>query len=527
MKKLVTGSDNVDIAIGDSEELDINDDRLGMGLKIPSTVSVPMTYIDGLRNYSDLYNDIYKQMEVAWKLYKYNGIIGNAVDILCDFAVTEVWAEETGNKELDKMLQYFFKNVNQNNSNNVPGVYPVMQEMALEWFTSGNAFPYVSWDEFDDIPKISGSRKLPSSINLLNPQAIYLPSGPVCFGQEVIYLKLDDKLFDMLRKDGRSDPEAALLKQAVPRSIIEKLKNARHNSFGPGIMLNPKFVSHLKRKSKSYQSWGVPYLSRCFASASLIERLRQLDESISAGLINLITIFKIGTENHPANQARLSAFASLIRNPKATTTLVWAHDIELLQVGPDGKLLAFKDKYKDCKEDLLIALGVPPILMSLNQQGGEWVSILALVEKLSNWRSIVAIWLERLCNQISKENGFEEKVRIKWSNMNLKNENEIKNLILAFHDRGLISLTTALQQAGYDINTEINRKKVEKSVADDFIPPQLPFSGNPETSKSKPNESDPKSIKSNVNKTNTKDKNNVNMKTVKTTQVKEPKVFGG
>lgn len=509
------------IEVTNGEETIEIKEELAVGLKVPSSVKTPVNYLSTLKQYQDIYNDIYTQMQVAWKLYQFNSIVGSAVDALVDFAVTNLYAEETGNKKLDALMKHFFENLNYENTNTVPGVYPLMQELALEWFTSGNAFPYVRWDNVE-IDDFDGMWKLPTSITLLNPQSIVLPKDPIAFGQELICLKLDGTLWSKLRLDGRSNPEAALLKSAIPRSMMDAIRSSK-SVFQGEVRLNPKFVTHLKRKAKGYQVWGTPYVSRCFASATLIERLKELDESISSGLINLITVFKIGTEEHPASSARLQKFASLIRNPKATTTLVWAHDIEVMQVGPDGKILAFKDKYKDAKEDLLIGLGIPPTLMSLSQQGEAWVSILSLVEKLSNWRTVTSIWLEKICNQIAKENEFNEKIKIKWDRMNLKDEASIKNLILAFYDRGLISIKTALQQSGYNIEGETSRKKNEDKVKDLFLPPQLPFSSGGETSKGKPSDESVKAIPSVMEKSKTTPESSMKKESIKTVKkVKEP-----
>ena len=453
--------------------------ELAIGLKVPTSVQTPVSYLDGLRKYKDLYNDIYKQMEVANKLYRFNSVIGNATDVLVDFAVTDVYPEDTGNKKLDEILKEFFENVNNSNTNTLPGIYPLMQEIGLEWFTSGNAFPYVRWDNVK-INKQSGVYKMPSSINLINPQSIYIPSGPIAFGQEVIYLKYDAELLEKIRSDGRSNPEVALIKQAIPRSVLNAINDKSNmSSFQEGIRLNPKYITHLKRRAKGYQAWGVPYLTRCFSSASLLERLRELDESVTSGVLNLVTIFRVGTEEHPASPTRLRKFASLLRNPKATQTLVWAHDVDMIQVGPDGKVLQYKDKYKDAKEDILISLGVPPVLMNLSQSGDEWVAILALVERLTHWRRIVSLWLEKICNQIAEYNGYKERVKVKWDRMNLTDEQAVKNLVLAFYDRGLISIETALKEGGYNFESQKSKKKAEKSAGDDkvFATPVLPFSG--------------------------------------------------
>ncbi len=489
------------------EDLDItvNEERgeLAVGLKVPTTVKVPSGYLADLRKFNDIYNDIYRQMEVCNKLYKYNEVVGNAVDVLVDFAVTPVRFEPTGSAELDDILSFWMENLNRDNSNTLPGLYPMTQELALEWFTSGNAFPYRKWDNIE----VNGRQyKLPLNINLINPQSISIPDEPIAFGQEIIYLKYDATLINMLKSDGRSSPEAALLKAAIPRTILKALSD-QSGLNSQGVRLNPKYVTHLKRRAKGYQPWGVPYLTRCFASVTLLEKLRELDESISTGLINLITIFKIGTEEHPASSSRLQKFASLLKNPTATKTLVWAHDVEMIQVGPEGKLLALNNKRKDAKEDLLISLGIPPVLMSLQSGGNEWVAILSLVERLTHWRNVISLWLQQTGNQIAEWNNFEQKTVVKWDRMNLTDEKAVKNLVLAFYDRGLISIKTALNESNYEIDNEIEHKKDERKIQKDFQPPQLPFSATSNQPKGRPDSTEnvPKKPKTALKVTQTVD----------------------
>jgi len=493
------------------EESYVSRPELAVGLKVPSSIKTPIAFIDSLNKYKDIFNDIYTQMTVCNKLYRFNAIVGNAVDVLIDFAVTDVKPQDTGNKKLDEILVRWFEIVNETNTNTLPGIYPLAQELCLEWFTSGNAFPYVKWDDIE----INGSYfKFPANVHLINPQSISIPDGPIAFGQEVIYLKYDDKLLDKLRSDGRSDPEAALIKQAVPRSVLRALN--QRESFGEGVRLNPKYITHLKRRAKSYQAWGTPYLLRSFESVSLIERMKKLDESVTEGLVNLTTIYKIGNDLYPASQARLSAFKSLISDPKATQTLVWAHDVEILQVGPEGKVLQYKDKYREAKQDVLIALGIPPVLMSLESKGDEWVAILSLVERLSHWRKMMSLWMEKICNEIALYNGFEGiKVKVKWDRMNLTDEKAIKNLVLSFYDRGLISVETSLDDSGYIYDTEKGRKKDEKKDQDLWAAPSLPYSGNQNTSQGKPSDSDVKVSKTVKKKDSTKPETVVNDKPIK------------
>lgn len=518
MKTLEQLAEGEAVQISDNE---IAIDNLAMGIKIPTSTRTPVGYLENLQSFKDVYNDIYKQMQVCDKLYTYNPVIGNAIDVLIEFAITKISLESTGKKRLDNVINYFLEAVNFDNNTTLPGVYPLMNQITLEWFTSGNVFPYVRWDNIS-IPNVSGNFKFPVSVTLLNPQSINIPKGPVAFGREIIELKYDSELIDTLKLDGRSNRESMLLRSAIPPTLLKAIRSNRESMLS-GIRLDSRFVSHLKRKSRSYKVWGIPYLTRCFADASILERLRQVDEAVASGLLNLITIFKIGTEEHPASQARLNQFASLIRNPKATTTLIWAHDIQVEQVGPDGKMLQFDKKYKEGKENLMIALGVPPILNSLTSSGGNpFVSILSLLERLSNWRTLSTIWLEGLCNQIAKENNFNERIKLKWDRMNLRDDTSVKNLLLSFYDRGLISIKDAVQESGRKFESVLANQKdqKEKGYEEVFLPPEAPFSG----SKGRPDQSSPKMSKESTNKTKTKPESTVNLKNQKKQKSPDSKV---
>jgi len=485
--------------------------QLAMGLRVPTSVKTPVSYLDNVRSFKDLYNDIHQQIQVCNKIYRYTGIVGEAVDVLIDFAVTRVYPEPTGNKRFDLVLEHFFEQINKETPYSLHGMHPIMEQLCLEWFTSGNAFPYVRWA---NTPVRGTTYKLPALITLINPESIKIPSNLVALGQKAIYLQYDESLINLLSQDGRSNPDAAIVKSMIPRATVESLLS-NSNSGLDGIRLNPKFVTHLARRKKDYQGWGVPYLSRLFSDIALLERLRALDESISEGLINLVTIFKVGTEDHPASQARLNKFAALIRNSKANHVLVWAHDIDVQQVGPDGKILNFAAKTKDAKENLLIGLGIPPTLMASSQARGDaWVSILALVERLSQWRKTITLWLENICSQIAEANGFSQTVKVKWDRMNLVDEKSVKNLILAFYDRGLISKHTSLKDGNYDYDKEKGLKEDEKPDEKLFEPPDLPFSSTTETSKQRPEDT---SIKKKPKKptSETKTDQTVDLKTQK------------
>ena len=449
-----------------------------MGIVIPNTHKAPYDYLlNDIKAYQEVSGDIKKQIELSNKLYKFEGTISTAIDILVDFAITPITLEPTGDKDLDKILEHFNNNINQDNNNTLPGIDPLLQQISLEFYLSGNVFPYEYWEDID-VKEVKVPASIPTSIILLNPRSINIDEASLAFGKEILYLTLDGKLLSVLKQDGRSNPGIKMLKDLLSDNDRRRLQGL--SKYSGRIMINTKLISHIKRKARDYEAWGVPYLTKIFAIVAFIKKLRAVDEITAEGLINLMTVFKLGTDEHPASANRLKAFAQLLKNPTTSLFLVWYHDLDVKTVGPEGKVLEMSGKYKEAYDELLRGLGVPPVLIDQTGSQDPYVALLSLAERLETFRTQIKIWLEKTYHKIAVENNKSDIFpRIRWSRTKLFNETQIKNLILAFHDRGLIGIETALEEAGYDFDTQLKRQKEEKSKGhkEIFMPPKLPFSG--------------------------------------------------
>lgn len=465
---------------------DFSGRTLALGARVPTTVEKSQDFLlNRIKDYDVNYKDydIQKTIELCDKLYRYEGTCGAAIDVFVDFAITKVAAEPTGDDTLDKVLAHFNTQVNSEIPSTIRGIQEVAHKVALDWFIKGNAFPYNSWDNVD-IPDLPSPYKIPTRIVVLNPKLIEIPRDRQMLGDTQIYFKPTIDMVTLLKGDGRSNPGL--------REFKDFLKNSKDNTYG--YKLNSKFVKHLKRKGSDYNGWGIPYLTRAFSAVASIRRLRRLDDATTEGLINLITIFKVGDKDFPADPTRLAYLSNLLKQSTPSQTLVWSHDITVEQVGPNEKVLAFEKKYIEPRQELLRALGVPAVLIdpSLNAGSDPWVSIIALAERLQKFRDIIQIWLEDIYRQIAVSNGYEKIYpKAKWERMNLANDQSLKNLVMQFYDRGLIDAETALTTSGYDYKGVVNRKISNKKNEKLFEPPQLPFGGSP-GQKGRPTKGSPK-----------------------------------
>lgn len=460
------------------------EEQLATGIAIPTYRKRSWDYLNGIKDFDELdENDIYKYIEVSDKLYRFEPIIGTALDLFVDFAITDIELD-TENEELKNIFNYLHTNINSPVYSNTftfaypSGLVPLMHEIGLEWFISGNVFPFSDWER----TVVNGKEyKLPVRIVNLNPRSIKIARNDSILGAETI--SYNPGVIYKSKKKGTTTNNI----NNSSSGGVDTLSNIlNQNKETP---LDNKYVYHIKRRASSFKLWGIPFLTKVFSSIKTKRKLRYLDDSTIDGLVNYLVIFKVGSPDkdspyHKVTPSRVAAFKALIENPQSSNMLVWPHDIDVLTVGPEGKVLDFADKYKTVDSDIIKSLGVPVSL--LDGSGGNvnlaWVSVLALVERLETLRSNIENYVYYIIKQIAKANEIKyDQLSIKWKPTNLRDEKTIKTLLLAFYDRGLLPKGTTLFQGGYNPENilEEKKKEFEDGIDKYFERPDIPFSPSP------------------------------------------------
>jgi hypothetical protein len=374
-------------------------------------------------------------------------VVGTAIDILVDFAISG-FRIEVYNKELQLIVDYLNENINSSVLNKdflfayPSGLFNFSKEIAFEWFISGNVFPFSEWKK----TRVKGkSYTLPYKIINLNPQSIaierynnftgatrltYFPGGVVNDSSVDMGISVKNNS-SILEETGGSNLGGLM-------GLLSKESKA----------LDHRFVYHIKRKASGYRLWGVPYLTKIFTAVQSKRKLRYLDDQTIEGLVNYLVVFKIGSQDiespyHIVDSSRISAFKALIENPNASNMLVWPHDLQIETVGPDGKIMEFKERYDIVDRDIMRSLGVPSALLDGSGSGNVnimWVSVLSLVERIETVRHDIENYLRVLIKSIADANELAfNSFRVKWKPSNLRDEKTIKTLLLAFYDRGLFT----------------------------------------------------------------------------------------
>jgi len=450
--------------LGGDAELVTNEEDLAVGISFPTTLQAPADYLKNITEYKFTKDDYYKKAEVCEKMYFYEGIIGTTVDMLIDVANTELLLIDQKDEKVSKLLTYFLDDMNKGIQTVNKGSGAFVERGMLSYIVYGNVYPYESWRSV----KFDGTNYQLPNVVYLNPKAVKVDDAMVSVGIEKLSIELDINA----------------LKGIDPQFKKEQIKFKG----GKGeVPLEMKNVRHIKRKGMDWEPHGTPMLVRSFPGVSSKKRLKRLDDATTEGLINYLTVFKIGVSDakspyHKVSAARLTAFKNLINSPTASTTLVWPHDIDVITAGPDGKVLDFKDKYAQANAEILASLGIGAGIISGSNMRTSEEKLLVFIETLESIREPFVVYMSELLTKIAVTNKLIEEgetVQVKFSNIKVQDIlQRLKSIILSYYDRGLISYETALTLGGHSFKQEVERKESETDVKKKglFEPPNLPFS---------------------------------------------------
>lgn len=472
--------------LGLIESYQVSDDgsknKFAIGVVIPKRSPTPMKFLQESREYNDTNSGIHEQIRLSNNMYLWEGIVGTSIDVLVDFAVTDGYWENVNSDIAKRILQYWSENVNNQNYNMSRGIKELAKEIVLEWFLAGNSLPYSVWKDTKEA-KLRLRRSnvsLPMDIFLINPLAVKIPEESISFGMKEIYLNLNYGQNNLLNLNRMSEENTKKLQEYLKKINALTPKQKTKDGY---LLLDNKYVYHIKRKGRGYHAWGTPYLTRAFSAFASKKKIKALDDSTTEGLINMVTIFKVGDPDNPKtwNPARIRAFANLLKSATASNYLVWSYDVETEQIGPKDEVLGFDDKYKQVNTEIKEALGLPAGLTigSADSEKTVWITILSLIERLQDIRDKLIVYFEDQGRKVMVENGFEDEYpKYIWANTKLRNEEKVKDLVMKLYDRGILSIKTSIQEAGYDFEKEkgYREQEVREALEKIFSVRQLPFS---------------------------------------------------
>jgi len=431
-------------------------------------------------------------VNLSRQLRSIEGICASVADLLADFGVTK-GAYYSDSEELKLMLNKWANFVNGPIALSkqkgvvfpVPGIRSLSRKIFDDYITDGDAVFTLFWKNGVKMdPNDTESYFIPVSIKTLDTASLTIDPDLASLGVERIELKFSNDTLKRI-KEPTTDADK-FLRDSLPKEWLKFINS------GESIILDANVTYHLKRNGKDWKAWGEPLFLKAFSAVAAKRRLQAVDDATIDGLINRFTVFKLGLEDkdknpayHIPSNARTQALIEILTSSKRTNAIVWpGPDLDIMDIGPDGKILEFDQKYKQADIDILRALHVSPLLIdggSTGQSARDWAAFVSTEVGLDAIRNELEQTFTQIGKEIALANKMDyEQLYYKFDTQMLKDEKAVRDFALKVFELGGLSVETFVRTMGYDFNTEKTLKEREQSsgVSDLFVNPNVPgFTG--------------------------------------------------
>ncbi len=203
----------------------------------------------------------------AWcrSFFALNPVVQNAISLHSTYPISKL-----NIKCKNEKVQKFFENMIEEID-----LMNICVQIAQEYWTLGEAFVYA---ELDD-RTAKWNRLL-----IQNPDYISVRHSVIA-GEPIISLRPDENLKKIVTSNKAIDIQQ---RQKLNKSIVEHVKR------GENIPLSNFYISHIARRIAPYEIRGTGLPVSCFRQLMLFDRLRESKFAQANGMINPLTLVKIG-----------------------------------------------------------------------------------------------------------------------------------------------------------------------------------------------------------------------------------------
>ena len=247
------------------------------------------------------------------------------------------------------------------------------------------------------------------------------------------------------------------------------------------VPLSNECVSHLKYNPYPYGVYGTSIIRRLFKTLAYKDKLMIAQWTVAERLILPIRVVKVGSPDRPASAADIAdiqaQLAQVANDPNLT--LVTHDAFEYDWYGASGKVLALGNEFDLINQEILQGLMINEALLSGQMAGYQSaaIGVEAMIQRMEGWRLDLARWIEDwIYRPVAKMQGFIDKEaseefgeeiyvipKIKWNDLNLRDDTQQKQLWLQLLDKGIISMQTLCEKFDLDYDHEIERKRFESA----------------------------------------------------------------
>jgi hypothetical protein len=391
----------------------------------------------------------------AWNriYYDTNPIVRNSINLHSSYPISKINIA-CKNKKVQQFFLEWAEKID---------LYSIVYGVALEYWKLGEAFPYAELDQG------SGTWK---RITILNPDYVHVKRS-VIGDQTIVSLRPDATLQRLV---GSTDPGDLAMKSRLPPHIVDYVRR------GQNIPLDNFNVSHLKLLSAPYDIRGTSIVVSVYKDLMLLDKIREAKFAQADGMINPLTLVKLGGEEYKPTQADLEAFRQVLEEAQYDKDfkIVTHNGVDITRVGFSGSTLEVQSDLEFIMNNLYNGLMAPKALF--DSEGASYASssvgLEVLRQRYDIFRNMLKKWLERkIFAPICELQDFFEYVdgekrlqvpTIDFNHMNLYDLSDYINAINTYVGNKQISVQTLCRSLGLSYEEEQKRLR-EESINEAII----------------------------------------------------------
>lgn len=369
--------------------------------------------------------DIQQIVELCQKAYFNVSIFRNTIDMMTEFANSEIFFKG-GNEKSRKLFHNWFYNK--------IGGYNLVDQCFREWFRSGTIALYrfdadVSPDILKKIGNMYGtsdksktSMKLPVKYLLINPAFLRVDYG-LNFSNQNYYKVLTN--YELARLKNPITEEEKEFANSLPREVKKSLEDRGNMAVFP---LDSKNTYVISCKKQDYEPFAMPMFFTVLEDIDLKLSFKRTEKILSRTVEYVNLLINVGTEDNP-NPAALNALQELFSNETIGRVLVADGTTKMEFVIPDLNKVIGPDKYKVVNDD--IAYGLMNIFYGEEKFSATNVKIKVFMERLNEARrSFLELFLNPEIKRIAQNLGLKSYPHAEFATVDL-NDHSVTNKLYA------------------------------------------------------------------------------------------------
>lgn len=332
----------------------------------------------------------------------------------------------------------------------------------------------------------------PIGLGVLDPTRV-VPVGLDMFGNGQLAWIADEGEMDMFKqvKDRVLDDE--LVSQILlgpydpPKAEAGKLKN-EDVPVDRLLLLNPTNVWMGHFTKATYERWARVRMKGIYPLLDMKHQLREMDRAFLLGGINFIVLVKKGTDEHPVTKnSEITMVAEQMRAQAKSSVIVSDHRLEIEIITPDLENILNTEKWGVLDDRIRLRLWgsiAPPSDTGNKESQVTLAKVVAL--GIENRRHMMKRDFEAEIVQATRDRNEEldAEASIEYAprRVDLLFDSQVATIFQEIRDRGDLSRETILEEFGFDLSLERQRRVAEKedefdAKSDDeiFEPVNVPF----------------------------------------------------